>query len=400
MSIPSNSDSNSDIGIEMDGGVIAHDLLVDGPSANNAIGFVLAGTLRHVTVDLPIKAPGGNTAVSSYNAATIVDSVLRAPTGLQSSGITVTIERTRLETKWGTKSDSGSIVLRDSLIDLGDREYAVGVKVGNNNNGSNPIGGTLDGVTVVGGGPESAGVVIQADNGSESAKARISNTVIEGPSTPLQVLADNGRPAEVVASYSNYGPPEVNNNLDGIGATGTASYTPASITSLAPGFADPAAGDFHLAPSSPLIDLGDPAALPAEELDIDGGSRAASPRCPDAAGRRDIGADEFDPSCAAAVASHLFPRPTIRGRKRVATSKKRARVTFRLASSEPGASFSCSVDGRRFKSCGARFTVFLNPGRHRIRAMAVGAIGADPTPAIARIRVVKTSPGEPGRHTR
>ena len=385
----------------MVGGVVVHDVLIDGPDASNATGFILgSGGVRNVTVDLPVSG-GNNGVLANYISVTIADSLFRAQTGLSMSGITATIERTRFVTKWGTKSDSGSIVLRDSLIDLGDREYAVGVKVGNDNNGSNPIGGTIDGVTVVGGGPESSGIVVQADNGSESAKARISNTVVEGPSKPLRVLADNGRPAEAVASYSNYGVPEVNNNLDGVGATGTANYTPVSITSLAPGFADPAAGDFHLAPSSPLIDLGDPMPPQAGELDIDGGSRAASSQCPNAAGRRDIGADEFEPSCAAAMAmTATLPDTTIRGRKRIATRRKRAKAVFRLSSSEAGVSFRCSVDGSRFKSCESVFTVKLGLGRHTIRARAIGATGADPSPATAKVKIVKRRPPEGSDHNR
>ena len=399
MTIPKNGDSNHDRGISMDGGVVARDVLIDGPDAHNATGFILgSGGLRNVTVDLPVSG-GNNGVLANYTSATIVDSHLHAGIGVESSGITMTIERSTLAATLGTRTDSGSLNFRDSVVDLGNREFAVGVKVGNDNGGANPIGATLDGLTVVGGGPESAGIVVQADNGSESAKARISNTIVEGSSKPLQVLADNGRPAEVVATYSNYGSPEINSNLDGVGAAGTASYQPVSITNLLPGFVNPAGGDFHLAPSSPLIDIGDSAAPPAGELDIDGGARAASPQCPNAAGRRDIGADEFDPTCAAAIAATSPPETTIRGRKRVATTKKRARVTFRLGSSEPGASFRCRVDGGRFRSCGSRFTVFLKPGRHRIRARAVGAGGADPTPAVARIRVVKKSLPDAGRHT-
>jgi hypothetical protein len=403
VTIPSNSDANSDIGIEMEGGVDVHHLLVDGPTASNAVGVHLGGgRLDRVRVDLPIAGPSaGNTAVASfYQSATIADSFLHAGTGVQSSGVTMTIERTTLATKWGTKTDSGSLVFRDSVVDLGNHEFAVGVKVGNDNNGTNPIGATLDGLTVVGGGPESAGIIVQADSGTETAKARISNTIVEGPSKPLQVLADNGRPAEVVASYSNYGTPEVNNNLDGTGATGTASYTPVSITSLAPGFVNPAAGDFHLASGSPLIDAGSPEPPPADRLDIDGGARAASSQCPNAPGRRDIGADEFEPSCAAAVATPSLPDTTIRGRKRIATAKKRAKVVFRLSSSEPGASFRCSVDGKPFKSCGSVFAVSLKRGRHTIRAKAVGVAGADPTPAIAKVRVVKKQPTEARRKNR
>jgi hypothetical protein len=61
---------------------------------------------------------------------------------------------------------------------------------------------------------------------------------------------------------------------------------------------------------------------------------------------------------------------------------------FRFRSSEPGSTFRCSLDRRRFASCGSS-RVLKKPllGRHRLRVYAIDSAGnADPTPAVARFR--------------
>ena len=61
-------------------------------------------------------------------------------------------------------------------------------------------------------------------------------------------------------------------------------------TTATPGFVDPDT-DYHLAPGSPMIDMGDPAAPPPGVFDLDGGARATDGNG-DGTVRRDIGADE------------------------------------------------------------------------------------------------------------
>jgi hypothetical protein len=60
---------------------------------------------------------------------------------------------------------------------------------------------------------------------------------------------------------------------------------------------DPTLNDFHLAAGSPMIDQGNPLAPAAGVLDIDGDARAIAGVCGGPV-RRDIGADEFKPTCA------------------------------------------------------------------------------------------------------
>ncbi len=59
------------------------------------------------------------------------------------------------------------------------------------------------------------------------------------------------------------------------------------LPNTAPGFADPAGGDYHPTSSSPLVDAGDPLLLSG--IDLDGNSRVADGNC-DGASVRDIGA--------------------------------------------------------------------------------------------------------------
>jgi hypothetical protein len=61
-----------------------------------------------------------------------------------------------------------------------------------------------------------------------------------------------------------------------------------------PGFVNPGAGDYHLASTSPLIDLGNPAPPAAGDQDFDGDQRALVGKhtCSPDVARRDIGADE------------------------------------------------------------------------------------------------------------
>jgi hypothetical protein len=63
-------------------------------------------------------------------------------------------------------------------------------------------------------------------------------------------------------------------------------------SNLVPGYVDPAVDDYHLTPSSPLIEQGNPAAPPGGSTDLDGEARALDGDG-DCVARRDIGADEL-----------------------------------------------------------------------------------------------------------
>lgn len=67
--------------------------------------------------------------------------------------------------------------------------------------------------------------------------------------------------------------------------------------------------------------------------------------------------------------------------------------TFRFVGDEAGVSFECKLDGNGFRACRSPFTTkTLSFGTHRFRVRARDGEGkVDPTPAVARFRVVKRS---------
>lgn len=89
-----------------------------------------------------------------------------------------------------------------------------------------------------------------------------------------------------------------------------------------------------------------------------------------------------------APADRIPPQTTIvKGPK---PEGKRTTVKFRFSSSEPGSSFSCSLDRREFVPCDSpqRYRG-LSPGRHSFRVRATDAAGnADPSAAVARFRIL------------
>lgn len=77
-------------------------------------------------------------------------------------------------------------------------------------------------------------------------------------------------------------------------------------------------------------------------------------------------------------------------RRRILTSRSRARATFKFTSSEPGSSFRCKLDGKPFRPCTSPKRLRVKPGRHRFKVRAIDQAGnVDPTPATARWRVVR-----------
>jgi hypothetical protein len=397
LTIPANADTTSDWGVYLEGGIVGERLVVDGPSAYNAGGVTLSlgATLADSSVELAGEKTYNTAVVTGNGSATIRDSNLAAQYGLSGSGTAITVERSTIEPSWeGLKIDSGTLIIRDSVIDLGSYKGVTGVMIGNLNHGSSLMKATLDGDTIVGGGQNSTGLRVQADNGTETAEVTAGSTIIDGPEDAIELWADEGRSAKLAVSYSNYDPAtvDVNDDLVSGGQEGSALLETNEITNFDPGFLDAAAGNLRLAPSSPLIDRGDPAAPEAGRLDRDGNSRAGG--CPP---RRDVGAYELTLSCEApqegtttgsGSGAKPLPETGIRGKHRLFTASKRVKASFKLSSSLPGASFRCKVDRQAYRPCGAGFAVKLAHGRHKVRAQAIVAGKADPTPAVITVKVL------------
>lgn len=84
------------------------------------------------------------------------------------------------------------------------------------------------------------------------------------------------------------------------------------------------------------------------------------------------------------------PRTAIDGPpKRIKTERKRKTVRFSLLSSNPAATFECSLDAKAFKLCEDPYVAELRAGRHTLEAIASDGTNADPTPAKAKVRIIR-----------
>ncbi|UJA19816.1 hypothetical protein HJD18_06075 [Thermoleophilia bacterium SCSIO 60948] len=88
-----------------------------------------------------------------------------------------------------------------------------------------------------------------------------------------------------------------------------------------------------------------------------------------------------------AVFADVTP-PDTKVTKTVVNDKRRT-ATFRFASTEPGSTFTCKLDGHPARPCTSpRTYANLKVGRHRLKVTAAdGAGNADPTPASKRWRI-------------
>lgn len=82
--------------------------------------------------------------------------------------------------------------------------------------------------------------------------------------------------------------------------------------------------------------------------------------------------------------------------------KRKGIWLFHFTSNEPGSTFRCKLDKRRFRRCHSPLRLrHLKPGRHALRVFAVDAAGnRDRSPAVARFRVKRTNNRHGRRHKR
>ncbi len=379
MTIPTNMDTQVDSGFFLGGGTLGQGLLVTGPNATVATGVHLTGnaSLDNSTVNLPFAA-SSNRAVFDEGNNAVTDSTLHADTGVYHSGAAFTsmIDRMTVQAPFrGVTIDSGTVNVRNTIIDLGAGS-GIGLDANNSNPSTLPKTINADHVTIAGGIAGSIGFRVQATaaTAAQTSTGTLDNSVISGPQTPISRQASNdGSPmtdsqANVTTSYSNYNGTA---NVDSNGNNGTGSITETNPTNFPPGFVG--GGDFHLVAGSALIDIGDPAA--ATGADIDGDPRGVSGTCPVASGRRDIGADEFVPTCVTPPGVDTTPpETTIGSHPRKKTFKRRG--TFTFSSSEPGATFLCSYDSKPYVPCAGSFTTpKLRKGRHRFDVLSADQAG-------------------------
>ncbi len=274
---------------------------------------------------------------------------------------------------------SGALALRpgvnwtmtDSLL-VAKGEFAVGLFVQGVAAGT----ATMRNDTVIAEGKESVGVAITGVAPAVD-KAIVATDVIAVGELAAEAKDNKGAISSISFDHSN---------LQGklVGAvTSTASQT------VAPAFVNPAAGNYREAPGSPTIDAGvnDPA---NGATDLDGNYRSLPGHLtcgPEPPAITDIGAFEFVPSappCVPVVTPPQAPQ-TVLGR---ATIKHR-QAKFRFgATGAPASIFECRLDAKKWRQCTSPVTYKrLKPGRHAFRVRAVGAGGADATPALRKFRI-------------
>ena len=313
---------------------------------------------------------------------TTVDATVGVMTDAPSTENNVAFSKIRLATGGvsgeGIAAFRGDIDVHDTLIHIPGGSNRTAINAHNETTGQANV--TIDArhVTVAAASaPSSTGVRVSAEQGGGGdATVELRNSIVSGASTPLHVSADAGNTATLTTSFSNY--PSTGNIVDD-GATGTASIDATdALLDVAPGFVDAAGGDFHLAPTSELIDAGDPA--PDSNVDLDGNPRAADGDG-DGVARRDVGAYELPDTFAPDAVITKSPKRT---------HDRTPKFKFEAAVNEETLHFECKVDSKPFEDCSSPFTTKrLKPGRHKFSVTVSDALdNEDPTPAKARFRVL------------
>lgn len=424
--IPAPADPKGDRGLYLSNGR-ATALSISGPDATRGIGMTGGSVvLEDSTVSLPTSGDGSTIGVAPFTGpVTVRGSHLTAMTGGLTSVQPLTVERSRVaaSTTGVRTQGAGPLEVTDSLVTI---TGAGGVGLAVDQGAATSGQGVVRGTTVAGPG-SGVGIGATAVGASASAALTVRDTAVGGFAADVRAAADDGATATVDLQWSAAGSTQTTGNLDGTGATGSASVISGPGALAAPVFADPASGDFRPAAGSALVDAGDPGAPAPGALDLAGAPRASAGTCGGAA-RRDIGAFEHVPQCgpgteggapaptassgdgplsgplpappdplgaapgrAAGPGSGVAPDTRIvRAPRRVV----RGRAVLRLAATVPGARFRCRVNGGAVRPCRARAVVTgLRRGRNVVRAWAVSPAGAvDTTPATARIVRLGTGP--------
>lgn len=386
---PFNDDNSYDAGVVLGQAGIARDIAVTGPNTSNVVGIQTNGaSIADSSIDLPFAVPT-NLGIRSQSGFPVISGTsISTDDGVvhQDPGTTTTITHSRIEAVTGARLDSGNFDISDTLIELIPASNGTGVYLGNDNNGSSTLSGTLNGVTIFGSDPSAntTGIRAQADLLSETTNLTVRNSVITGVANPMALVATHGRTTTATISHSAYDISEVVPDQGTAPDTGTVNYDHATgnidLTGD-PMFKDPANGDYTPLPASPLIDKGDPEPPTPGTTDILGNFRACN-GTPGGAKIRDIGAFEYndciDPDTSITDGPGSVTEVTAPG--------------FTLASSKPASTFLCSFDGGPEAACATPLTApDLGLGTHNLVARAVDVYGnTDKTPATYEYTVVQT----------
>jgi hypothetical protein len=397
--IPPGANSSGDQGLRLEtssnGQVTADHVTVDGSGTDNVRALSLQdGTFTRGTVIAPPDSPQGTTAVASNGQDTVSDSTITGQTGINQSApaLALTVSRTRISALNGIVTDGGTVNVDDTVIDLGSGSGA-GLRAENGNNSSTPKTINARHVTIVGGDENSKGVRARAaaPGAQQTSTVNLRDSLISVGGISIQTSASNNggglgqSTADVNTFYSNYDPATIDSTVGTNGAGGV--HPDGHQTNLAPGFVDAAGGDYRLSPTSPLIDIGDPApAGPAKDLAgndrvIDGDANGTAVR--------DIGAYEYRDT--------IPPETFFTGGPGEGETTSDDQPVFTFGSDDPQAAFICSVDGSFPVNCsgpgGQHKTFQLADGPHTFSVYAVDKFAnADPSPATRHFFVDAPNP--------
>ncbi len=384
-------------------------------SRQNIVGVLLydGDTLTNGTVTLPQGGQSGNNSnlavnlqgTTSANRPVVQDSVLRADYGAAVGPVATSglhygrVLRTRISAASGVATtNGGDIDIQDSLINLLP-DVTTPVPFASSGldaftfNGTDPGTIEADHVTVIGGAATTDyGGRSFASGSGTSANLDVTNSVFANVEKSYRRFADSFGMATGSISYSDYNPLTVedSNNAGGVGIFSVE----AGNVNLDPGFSNAASGDYSLSATSPLIDIGDPAALGVGEsaTDLAGNARIADGN-DDGTSRRDIGAFERP----APVVMPPPPPPDVdttppntKAGKFTKKTRKHS-LKLRFSSTEAGSTFTCKLDKGKAKACKSPYTAKgLKVGTHVLVVVATDAAGnADPTPAKLKFKVLK-----------
>ncbi|MGH2906226.1 MAG: PKD domain-containing protein [Solirubrobacterales bacterium] len=274
------------------------------PGATNPYGLVIGkGIARNFKIVDQLAAPTNLRGASLYTGATLADSSIELNSSgssgvvMQSGSSTVTNSKvigSDNGTQWGINvstsgtasidhselrglskgiyMDGGTTNVSDSLFVM-NAANNLAMDFLNPNNGALPVNSTIKRVTVIGKANNQTALYTGADFSTESANSSVSDSLFYGTGasfTAIDCVQANSGTVVLSSDHNAFKPGELATS----GTCAPAVTNTVDITSTAPKFIDPAAGNYRPAFDSPVVDAGtDGALLPNGAVDLAGGAR-------------------------------------------------------------------------------------------------------------------------------
>ena len=381
LSLPADMIANAKTGLKVQNSSGGTPPIVDNVSINvmgsptNLTGVSLQDGASLMNSAIVTASPNYNRGVATTGAGDkkIVNTFINAQDAIENlttSG-SLTISRSRTYSakpgSIGVQNEGGTLNLNDSWVRL--PASGIGIRTTT----SSGFGDTRINGSTITGGSFATGTLTQAEGAPDSSsRLQLDNTVLATGGINIDYYGGNGgNTVTVNAIHSAYDTGKI--EASNISTLGTFAYNPQNVVNLgatSPGFVDAANDDFHLTPTSPLVDAGQPIDPPAGAVDLDGNPRACQGN---GSGLivRDIGAYEYrvdlNDFCEQPV-SLIYPAP---GSRNTDTTP-----TFNLDSNRFGATFVCSIDGGPYSACADPYTTpVLSVGTHTLRVKATDQFG-------------------------